>query len=71
MTDARNEDTADLLYGVAAIAGHLQLSRKQVYHLHDKGDLPTFKVGATVCARRSTLAKHFAAQEAAARSGAE
>lgn len=67
MSDATNEHPADLLYGVAAIASHLTLTRKQVYHLHDKGDLPTFKVGATVCARRSTLAKHFAAQEAAAR----
>ena len=26
---------------------------KQVYHLHGKGDLPTFKVGATVCAAMS------------------
>lgn len=66
MTDARTDTDADLLYGVAAIAEHLRLTRKQVYHLHDKGDLPTFKVGATVCARRSTLARHFAEQEAAA-----
>jgi hypothetical protein len=66
MSDATNANPADLLYGVAAIAAHLQLSRKQVYHLHDKGDLPTFKVGATVCALRSSLAKHFRAQEAAA-----
>lgn len=66
MSDAHNEPVSDLLYGVAAIAKHLQLTPKQVYHLHDKGDLPTFKTGATVCARRSTLAKHFAAQEAAA-----
>ncbi|WP_286880878.1 hypothetical protein [Sphingomonas sp.] len=54
---------ADLLYGVKAIAAHLQMTVKQVYHLHAKGDLPTFKIGATVCARRSTLAKHFADQE--------
>lgn len=71
MSYATNTDTSDLLYGVAAIAAHLQLTRKQVYHLHDKGDLPTFKVGGTVCARRSTLAKHFAAQEAAARKGGD
>lgn len=67
MDDAQGGYAADLLYGVKAIAGHLQLTEKQVYHLHDKGELPTFKVGATVCARRSTLAKHFAAQESAAR----
>ncbi len=66
MSDAQRQDVSDLLYGVKAIAAHLQMTEKQVYHLHDKASLPTFKVGATVCARRSTLAKHFAAQEAAA-----
>lgn len=70
MSDAMTLDQSDLLYGVEAIASHLQMTRKQVYHLHGKGDLPTFKVGATVCARRSTLAKHFAAQEAAAAAAA-
>lgn len=70
MTDARKADEPDLLYGVAAIAGHLGMTAKQVYHLHDKGELPTFKTGAIVCARRSTLAKHFAAQEAAAAASA-
>ena len=57
----------DLLYGVKAIATHLQMTEKQVYHLHDQANLPTFKIGGKVCARRSTLAKHFEAQEAAAR----
>ncbi len=70
MTNAPQTAPPDLLYGVAAIATHLGMTHKQVYHLHDKGELPTFKTGAIVCARRSTLAKHFAAQEAAAR-GAE
>ena len=59
------DNTADLLTGVQAIALHLNMSRRQVYHLHENGELPTFKLGAKVCARRSTLAKHFAAQEAA------
>ena len=69
MTDARPEPPADLLHGVQAIAEHLQMTRPQVYHLHNRGDLPTFKMGRTVCARRSTLASHFAAQEKAARHG--
>jgi hypothetical protein len=69
MSHLQDGDTSDLLYGVKAIAAHLRMTDKQVYHLHDKGDLPTFKIGATVCARRSTLAKHFAAQEAAAARG--
>lgn len=63
MSDATE---TDLLHGVAAIAVHLSMTRKQVYHLHDRGQLPTFKVGRTVCARRSTLASHFAALEAKA-----
>lgn len=61
------DNETDLLYGVKAIAAHLQMTEKQVYHLHDQEHLPTFKIGGKVCARRSTLAKHFAAQEAAAR----
>ncbi len=67
MTDAPNEHRADLLYGVPAIAEHLQMTEPQVYHLHAKGEIPTFKVGGKVCARRSALAKHFAKLEAAAR----
>jgi hypothetical protein len=66
MSDAQGASTTDLLHGVNAIAEHLNLTAKQVYHLHGNGGLPTFKMGKTVCARRSTLAKHFAAQEAAA-----
>lgn len=70
MSDARNEPPTDLLYGVPAIAAHLEMTQPQVYHLHNKGELPTFKIGGKVCARRSTLAKHFAAQEAAAAAAA-
>lgn len=69
MSDALREPETDLLYGVEQIAGHLKMTRRQVYHLHDQSHLPTFKIGGKVCARRSTLAKHFAAQEAAAQAG--
>lgn len=67
MSDATEDTAADLLYGLEAIGKAIGLGARQVQHLHDKGDLPTFKMGRTVCARRSTLASHFAAQEAAAR----
>ncbi|MBI0530347.1 DNA-binding protein [Sphingomonas sp. TX0522] len=70
MTDAPANGGADLLYGLEAIGKEIGLGPRQVQHLHDKGDLPTFKMGRAVCARRSTLAKHFAAQEAAARASA-
>lgn len=58
-------DDDDLLYGVAAIAAHLSLRARVVYHLHSAKLLPTFKIGGRVCARRSTLAAHFATQEQA------
>lgn len=61
---------SDLLYGVPAIATHLGLTDRTVYHLHGKGTLPTFKVGKVVCARRSSLATWLAKQEAASRPGA-
>lgn len=59
------EEPGDLLYGVPAIAAHLSLKARVVYHLHAAGRLPTFKLGGKVCARRSTLAAHFATQEQA------
>lgn len=31
----------DLLYGVAQIPLHLEMTRRQVYHLHDQRYLPT------------------------------
>ncbi|KQM91877.1 MULTISPECIES: hypothetical protein [unclassified Sphingomonas] len=71
MSDTSNGGGTDLLYGVPAISEHLCMTQPQVYHLHNKGELPTFKIGGKVCARRSTLAKHFAAQEAAARSASQ
>ena len=71
MNVPRETPTADLLYGMQAIADHLApLTYRQVQHLHESKAIPTFKMGGTVCARRSTLAKHFAAQEAAAQAGA-
>jgi hypothetical protein len=66
MKDATTGGDTDLLYGVGQIAGHLRMTARQVYHLHDQGHLPTFKLGGKVCARRSRLAQHFAEQEAVA-----
>ena len=45
----------DLLYGASAIATFLGIKRGVVYHLIETGRLPYFKVGKTVCARRSKL----------------
>jgi len=66
MTDAQRLPETDLLTGIKSIADAMGITKRQAYHLHESGDLPTFKMGGKVYARRSTLAKHFAEQEAAA-----
>ena len=66
MAEARHEQ--DLLYGMEAIASHLGMGKRAALWQHEQGKLPTFKMGRTVCARRSALAAYFAEQEAAARS---
>ncbi|RWR08479.1 MerR family transcriptional regulator [Paenirhodobacter populi] len=45
----------DLLYGIGAIASHLGVRARQALYLKEKGEIPTFKVGKTICARRSLL----------------
>lgn len=69
MTDATEDNGADLLTGLDAIARHLGWTVRQTKHRAANGELPTFTLGngRTVYARRSTLAKHFEAQEQAAR----
>lgn len=70
MTDAPADADRDLLTGLDAIADHCGWTVRATKHRHEKGTIPTFTLGdgRTVYARRSTLAQHFAAQEAAARS---
>lgn len=58
--------TDDLLYGVPAIADAFGWKVRQVYHLKDAHDLPTFKIGRTVCAKRSSIRAWIREQEAAA-----
>lgn len=53
-------DSGEMLYGVPAIAMHLGMTAKTVYHLHTRKRIPTFKLGRMVCATRSDLARHFA-----------
>jgi excisionase family DNA binding protein len=48
-------DNCDLLIGANAIADTLGITRRQAYKLIYAGDLPTFKLGGSVAARRSTL----------------
>ena len=49
--DARLNE--DILMGAAAIADYLGWPRRKVYHCVEARRLPVFKVGTTICARRS------------------
>jgi len=60
------EFAADLLRGAGAIAEFLfgdAGERRKVYHLSETSNLPVFKLGALLCARRSTLLEWVADQE--------
>lgn len=59
-------DTVDLLYGVEPIRAYICMTAAQVYHLHARGQLPTFKIGKKVCARRSDLDMWLAIRAASA-----
>ena len=62
---------SDILVGAGAIAMYLfgdAKERKRVYYFASpssaKGErIPTFKIGATICARRTTLRAWIAAKE--------
>jgi hypothetical protein len=59
----------DLMTGAEAIANFMfgdasEPSRRRVYHASDKLGLPTFKLGGTICARRSTILAWIERQEA-------
>lgn len=47
----------DLLIGAKAIAEFLGVSRRQAYRLISDGIAPSFKLGGTVAARRSSLTR--------------
>lgn len=58
----RNDSLAeDLLIGAQTIGHFLGLTAPQVFHLHRKRALPTFKMGALVCARKSELRSQLSA----------
>ncbi len=64
-----DELAPDILRGAGDIAKFLfgdRGSKRQVYHLAQTQCLPTFRLGSTLCARRSTLLKWIADQEAVA-----
>lgn len=51
------DQKSDLLYGVKAIADFLGLREKQCRNRIDREIIPSFRVGRSVCARKSSLQK--------------
>jgi excisionase family DNA binding protein len=70
MNDTSTDDAGLLLYGVPAIAKFLGLTERQVRHRVRDGELPTFKIGGTVCARRTSLVAWLADREVTAQASA-
>ncbi|MCJ2131602.1 DNA-binding protein [Methylobacterium sp. E-045] len=61
----------DLMTGADAIAAFMfgsasEANKRRVYHAADKLGLPSFKLGGTLCARRSTILAWIESQERAA-----
>jgi len=52
----------DVLTGAKAIAQETGLKVKTVYLLAARGDLPAFKIGGMLCARRSELRERLTAK---------
>ena len=46
----------DLLYGVPACAEFLGITERQARHRFATGQLPSFRIGESICSRKSTLA---------------
>jgi excisionase family DNA binding protein len=61
-----NDNNPDLLMGADAIARFLGITRRQAYRLVYDGIMPSFKLGGSVAARRSSLTKWLAEREGAA-----
>jgi hypothetical protein len=59
----------DLLTGAEAIATFMGMKPRRVYHLAETQRLPVFRIGATLCARRSTLVRWIEDMERSAAAG--
>ncbi len=61
--------SGDMLYGADGIAEFLfgdRKHRRKVYNLVETGQLPVFRLGANICARKSVLLDWIGRQESAA-----
>ena len=65
---------SDLLEGAHAISKYFfgdERHRRKVYHLVSRNGIPTFKMGATLCARKSKILKWIEEQESRSRDRAK
>ncbi|CBS87017.1 hypothetical protein [Azospirillum lipoferum] len=60
----------DILQGADSIAKFMGVTRRQAYHFVADGRIPTFRIGAIICARKSTILNWIADQERHATSSA-
>lgn len=60
-TDANPAD--DILHGAEEIANFLRLDKRAAYHAVSQNHLPVFRIGAKICARKSTLLTWIESQE--------
>ena len=63
-------EASDILHQYSEIGAFLRISAKQAEHRARAREIPTFKLGRIVCARKSTLLAWMAEQEATSRRGA-
>jgi hypothetical protein len=66
MSETETDIAGDLLHGADAIATFLYgdpACRRKIYHLVATSNLPVFKLGAMICARRSKLLDYIERQE--------
>jgi excisionase family DNA binding protein len=55
----------DLLEGAKQIAQYTGNSVRRIYYLADRGAIPAFHIGKTLCARKSELDMHYSADRRA------
>jgi phosphohistidine phosphatase SixA len=60
-------DQPAMLYGAGAIAAYLGMTEHACRHLIAESVIPTFKIGARICARRETIDSWLVDQEVRAR----
>ena len=59
MTTETQRIADDLLQGAGAIAEFTGLPERRIYAMTSKQKIPTFRIGGTLCARKSRLMEWF------------